>query len=196
MGKAARANSEARRAWIDSLSPTDNAAREAAEALLDNFVKPAKATGMCYRMTYFLHLYLAELGIPSIPIVGWVTDGRDELAISHAWVDVGGRKIDVTLVHASPEIDSIAGKALILDRPVGAGADYAYFPHKERRHLDADEEAATISTEVRRLIAYKQDQHAEMAKRAGDAGEMRRFLDAASDGITYERLKAIVQRRP
>lgn len=193
MGKAARANANARQAWIAALSPDENTAREAAESLLDNFVRPAKATGMCYRMTYFLHLYLAELGIPSTPVVGWVTDGRDDLAISHAWLDVDGRKIDVTLVHADPGINSIAGKALILDRPVGAGADYAYFLAKEGRHVDADRAAAETSAEISQLLAYKEQQHAEMTRRACDASEMRSFLDAAPDGIDYERLKAIIE---
>lgn len=40
MGKAARASS------AESLSPEENTVREAAEALLTNFVLPAKTTGM------------------------------------------------------------------------------------------------------------------------------------------------------
>lgn len=115
--------------------------------------------------------------------------------MSHAWLDVGGRKIDLTLVHTDPDIGAVAGKVLILDRSVGTGADYSYFRQKERRHIEADEWASQSSANIRSVLSQKAKEHVQMTKCAGDAAEMRRFLDAAPDGIRYERLKEIVRER-
>lgn len=195
MGKAARVNVEARQAWIASLTRQENLAREAAELLLSRFILPAGATGMCYRMTFFLHLYLAEKGISSLPVVGWVTDGRDDIAMSHAWLALSGKKIDLTLTNVDPSLAAIAGETLILDRPVRKDTHYSYFLNKEDRHFAADKLAAS-TMEIRRLLDRKLDEHAQMVKRAADAKEMRRFLDAAPDGLTFERLKEKVFRNP
>lgn len=188
MGKEAKAKAEARKAWIASLTPDENKGRNAAEQLLENFILPARTTGMCYRMTFFLHLYLSELGIDTQPVVGWVTDGRDDLAISHAWLEQDGKKIDLTLVNVDRNMSSIPGKAIILDKASGMGADYSYFRAKEDRHLQADEGAAEFP-EIRQIMSRKQAEHEQMTALATDAAEMRRFLDAAPDGWTFERLK-------
>jgi hypothetical protein len=54
-----------------------------------------------------------------MPVVGWITDGRDDIAISHAWLDVNGKKIDLTLgrvIHES-----------MLVRVVIRGSKHSYF---------------------------------------------------------------------
>lgn len=65
MGKAARTKEHLREAWISSLSKDENYAREAAENLLQRFLIPAEATGMCYRITFLLLSILwKKLSIP------------------------------------------------------------------------------------------------------------------------------------
>jgi arylamine N-acetyltransferase len=88
MGKAARENMKQRQTRISSLNDDENVAREAAENLLRRFIVPSESTGMCYRMTFLLNLYLQEKGVASTPVVGWITDGRDDIAMSHAWLMV------------------------------------------------------------------------------------------------------------
>ena len=193
MGRAARAKAEQRRAWLSSLSSDENVAREAAENLLRRFIIPSEATGMCYRMTFFLHLYLQQKGVGSIPVVGWITDGRDDIAISHAWLDVNGKKIDLTLGRVSYE-SMLVGEILILDRVVSSGAKHSYFVEKEQKHLDADAFLASEPTSSM-LLDHKNAEHKIMAERARDPEEMREFLDGAPDHWTYERLKAVLEGR-
>jgi hypothetical protein len=188
MGKQAKANAVARQAWLTSLTREEDIARKAAELLLSKLILPEKATGMCYRVTFFLHLYLTELGVPSEPIVGWVTDGRNDLAMSHAWLEVGGKKIDLTLVNVDPGLDAVVGRVLILDRPAGTGAAYAYFRQKEERHLAADR-AATAHSPIRELYERKAAEHQQMLELAKNTRGIRQFLDAAPDGLTFELMK-------
>lgn len=193
MGKAAKAEADQRQAWISSLSEDENYAREASENLLRRFLIPFEATGMCYRMTFLLHLYLAEKGVESTPVVGWITDGRDDISISHAWLIVNGKKIDLTLGQVSHE-SMLVGEVIILDRVVSPGAPHTYFLDKEDKHLEADAILASQSTS-RMLLEHKNLEHVEMADRAADPAEMRTYLDAAPDGWTYERLKAVIEGR-
>lgn len=193
MGKAARAKAERRQVWLSSLSSNENVTREAAENLLRRFVTPSGSTGMCYRMTFLLHLYLKQKGVASVPVVGWITDGRDDIAISHAWLDVNGKKIDLTLGRVSHE-SMLVGEILILDHVVSPGAKYSYFVEKEQKHLDADALLASQPTSSMPLN-HKNAEHEIMVERASDTGEMREFLDGAPDHWTYERLKAALEGR-
>lgn len=193
MGKAARAKAEQRQAWVASLSEEENLVRDAAENLLRRFIIPSESTGMCYRMTFLLHLYLREKGVASKPVVGWITDGRDDVAISHAWLEVNGKKTDLTLGKVSHE-SMLIGERLILDHVVSLGAKHAYFVDKEQKHLDADAILSSQATSSM-LLEHKNAEHEMMADRAGDPEEMREFLDGAPDHWTYERLKAAIEGR-
>ncbi|KFL25146.1 hypothetical protein JP74_21195 [Devosia sp. 17-2-E-8] len=193
MGKAARAKADQRQAWISSLSEDENYAREAAENLLRRFLIPSEATGMCYRMTFLLHLYLAEKGVDTIPVVGWITDSRDDISISHAWLTVNGKKIDLTLGRVSHE-SMLVGEVIILDHVVSPGALHTCFLDKEEKHLAADAILSSQPTS-RTLLEHKNLEHVEMTDRAADPDAMRKYLDSAPDGWTYERLKAVIEGR-
>ena len=190
MGRAAKANAARRDEWTTSLTADENVAREAAENLLRRFIIPSASTGMCYRMTFLLHLYLTEKSVPSRPVVGWVTDGRDDIAISHAWVEVNAKKIDLTLGRVNHE-SMVTGEVLILDNVVTPGAQHHYFVRKGPEHLDADALMESQPTSSM-LLAHKNAEHEQMLARASDDGEMRKFLDGAPDGWTYNRLKAVI----
>lgn len=192
MGKAAKANAARRDEWTSSLTADENVAREAAENLLRRFILPESSTGMCYRMTYLLHLYLSEKAVPSVPVVGWVTDPRDDLAISHAWVEVGGKKIDLTIGLVSDD-SMLEGNVLVLDKTVIPGSEYEYFPDKLQQHLDAD--AGVSDPRHRAILSHKNIEHQEMKLRSTDPQAMRAWLDKAPDGWTYELLKARIEGR-
>jgi hypothetical protein len=193
MGKAAKIKADQRQTWISSLSDEENYALAAAENLLRRFLIPSGATGMCYRMTFLLHLYLAENGVASTPLVGWVTDGRDAVSISHAWLIVNGKKIDLTLGRVGHE-SMLVGEVIILDHVVSPGALHRYFLDKEDIHFEADEILASHPTS-KMLLEHKNLEHIEMRDRAADPREMRAFLDGAPDGWTYDRLKAVIEGR-
>lgn len=193
MGKAARENAKQRQIWVSSLNDDENVAREAAENLLRRFIVPSESTGMCYRMTFLLNLYLQEKGVASTPVVGWITDGRNDIAMSHAWLVVNGKKIDLTLGRVSHP-SMLRGEILVLDNVVKPGAKHSYFVEKEQKHLDADALLASQGTSSL-LLKHKNAEHESMVKRACDTEELRQYLDSAPDRLTYERLKAALEGR-
>lgn len=192
MGRAARETAKQREAWLSSLDEHENVAREAAENLLRRFIIPSESTGMCYRMTFLLSLYLEEKGVVSTPVVGWITDGRDDIAMSHAWLTVNGKKIDLTLIKVSHP-SMLCGEVLILDRVIKTGAKHSYFTEKEKKHLEADAYLASQGSSM--LLKHKEEEHRAMLTRAGNGKEMRRYLDGAPDRLTYKRLKALLEGR-
>ena len=127
-------------AWSDGLSVEELLICQAALGLYNRFLEPSGATGMCYRMTFFLSLYLKERhGLETVVRVGYINDGTDEIYASHAWLEYNGKKIDLTLANTErPEIQ-LTGDMLVLDYPFNKGrANYTY--HFE---LTQEQRAAT-----------------------------------------------------
>ncbi len=190
MGQAKRRGAEIEK-WLASLSPEEAQVADAAQRLLVRFIDPREATGMCYRLTYFLHLYLTEKGIETTPIIGYVNDGTDDVFMSHAWLEYGGKKIDLTLGRPErPELNP-AGDILLLDFPVRRARKYSY-------HLTKSAEAIAVESEWLKdprgaaVVRHKTAEHEAMEKRAKSEAEMRAFLDLAPDGFTYDRLASII----
>jgi hypothetical protein len=149
------------------------------------------ATGMCYRMTFFLHLYLAELGIQTTPVVGYVNDGTDDVMISHAWLDYNDKKTDITL--ANPEYPDITpiGQVIVVDRVVHDGHVYSY--HLEQSTKGLAEEALMLrKPRSAEIVNMKRAEHSAMLARARNASAMRAYIDSAPDRMTFEKLKAAV----
>jgi hypothetical protein len=73
MGQAKRRNAEVQK-WQASLSPEEKAVADTAQRLLQRFIDPSEATGMCYRQTFF--------GIQTTPVVGYVNDGTTFLSLT------------------------------------------------------------------------------------------------------------------
>ncbi len=193
MGHAKRRADENKQ-WINSLTPQERVIADTADRLLNRVLKPMGATGMCYRMTFFLHLYLAELGIQSTPVIGYINDGTDDIMISHAWLGYNGRKTDVTLANTEhPDISPI-GQVIVLDRVIQNGHTYSYHLVQSAKGLAAEVSMLRdpASAEV---VNTKRDEHSAMLTRARDASAMRAFLDSAPDRMTFEMIKAIVNKQ-
>ena len=85
-------------AWLETLSAEERTAFAVARAAYERIIKAQAATGMCYRMAFFLTAYLTERhGIRVEPVVGYINDGTDDIMISHAWIELGGKKTDISL---------------------------------------------------------------------------------------------------
>jgi hypothetical protein len=179
--------------WFDSLTPQERKIAETADRLLNRVLKPIGATAMCYRMTFFLHLYLAELGIQTIPVVGYINDGTDDIMISHAWLDYDGRKTDITLANTErPDIIPI-GQVIILDRVVHNGHTYSYHLEQSAKGLAA-EAGMLQEPQSAEVVNMKRAEHLAMIARARDTSVMRTFLNSAPDRMTFEMLKAVVNK--
>lgn len=190
MGQAKRRSSEIQE-WRTSLSPAEKQVADVAERLLGRFIDPSEATGMCYRLTYFLHLYLLEKGIETLPVIGYVNDGTDDVFVSHAWLECEGRKTDLTLARQERPDLNPPGDILIQDFPFRRLRKYAYHKTKSAAAI-ALEERWLNNPQATNLVRHKAIEHEAMRRRATSNVEMRAFLDGAPDGITYERFKSII----
>lgn len=188
MGQAKRRTSDNQK-WFDSLTTDERKIADTADRLLNRVLKPMGATGMCYRMTFFLHLYLIEMGIQTTPVVGYINDGTDDIMISHAWLDYNGKKTDITLASMEhPDITPI-GQVIVLDRVVHSGHTYSYHLQQSAKGLEA--EGTILSTDV---VNMKRAEHSAMLARARDGSIMRAYIDSAPDRMTFTMLKAIVDK--
>jgi hypothetical protein len=192
MGQAKRRAAEIEK-WVDSLSTEERKIAETADRLLNRVLKPMGATGMCYRMTFFLHLYLAELGIQTTPVIGYINDGTDDIMISHAWLDYKGKKTDITLANTQDLDINPIGQVVVLDRVVHNGHVYSYHPDQSAKGLAA-EVGMLSDPESAGVVHMKRAEHIAMTARAKDASVMRTFLDAAPDRMHFEMLKAVVDK--
>lgn len=190
MGQARRRGVEVQK-WLGSLTPEEKQIFEVAQRLLTRFIDPSEATGMCYRLTYFLHLYLMEKGINTTPVIGYVNDGTDDVYMSHAWLEYEGKKTDLTLARAErPELNP-PGDILIQDFPFRRARKYTYHTTKSEAAVAVEKDWLKDPRSAG-IVRQKAVEHEAMEKRARSAEEMRTFLDGAPDGITYDRIKSII----
>lgn len=181
-----------RQKWLASLDENQTKIFQASENLYRKFLVPAEATGMCYRMTFFLRLYLDQQGVETIPVVGFVNDGTDDFQISHAWLEYAGQKVDLTLGKSErPELNP-EGQVLILDEIYKGGHVYSYSLEKTAAAIAIEREGMK-SPFGARVVVQKADEHAFMANLANDVRAMRQYLDAAPDRITFEKLRDIIE---
>lgn len=196
MGEAKRrreAEARCRQTVLDGLSGDAATLARTAIALFENFIYPRRYTGGCYLTTMFLSRYLREEhGVETEPVVGYVNDGTDNIFVSHAWLEYGGLKTDLTLnvvehAHAVPN-----GAALVLDRVLREGS-VRHTYHREISAAGLAQNAAMMNDpDLRRLLLHKQQEHRDMLERAATPAATKAFMDAAPPGVRYEDMKRAV----
>jgi hypothetical protein len=190
MGQAKQRSAELKK-WQASLSPEEVTVADAVQRLLLRFIDPSEATRMCYRLTYFLHLYFIEKGVSTKPAFGYVNAGTDDVFMSHAWLDYLGKKTDLTLYRAErPELNP-PGDVLILDHPFRRAGTYTYHLTKSAA-AHAVENAWLKDLRGGALVRHKAEEHETMQRRSLNATEMRTFQDSGPHGLTYQRLRSII----
>lgn len=180
--------------WKGTLSDDERIVLDAAMSAHSGIVRSFGLTGACYRLAFLLAVYLLEeYRIEVRPVVGFVCDGESELMVSHAWIEVNGRKTDISLTmtehpHAIP-----SGALLVLDREMrGGDARYTY-------HTERGPDALAMMEELlgnprsRNVALHKEAEHKRMTAIAKSPELMRKYLDAAPDGMTYEVLAARIR---
>ncbi|WP_315718604.1 MULTISPECIES: hypothetical protein [unclassified Bradyrhizobium] len=190
MGQA-KARTASLTQWRALLDPSEQIVFDVAFRTYERFVKPRAATGMCYRMAFFLTAYLAERhGLRVDPVVGFVNDGTDDLMISHAWIELGGKKTDISLTITGQA--NIPGPLLILDREVTRGlATYTY--HRERGAVaEMIEQEFLANPRGREVVIHKRSEHAQMMAIAADTSSIVPYLNAAPDGLGYRQIAAVI----
>jgi hypothetical protein len=189
----AKQRSNAAEAWRNALPKQQKVIAEVCERVFGRFVVPAKATGMCYRLAFFLTTLLrVEHGIEVEPGVGYVNDGDGEAMASHAWIEFANKRTDLSLAFTEHPDVQHPGEVLILDRVVRAGHRYTYHRSRTPTALAAAAYAAS-DTRFAEALAQKEAEHIAMVARAKYSQLMRAYLDAAPDGFDFERLAGLVR---
>lgn len=147
---------------------------------------------MCYHSVFFLNEYLREKhGIATLPVIGYVNDGTDDIMMSHAWLDFGGRKTDVSLaVTEHPDV-SPAGELIVLDKVIKVGHKYSYHHDMGAAGLRALQSVRASGGQA--IVEHKLQEHLLMVARAKDPALIRPYLDAEPNGFDYLKIVKLVE---
>ena len=134
MGEANRRKAEIDRLkqqeqqWLAGLTPAERTAAEVAARTHSRLVERRGLTGGCYLLAFFLkELLHSKYSVQTDLVVGWVNDGDWPGVTSHAWIELGGKKIEISLTRTEIPESQLPGDLLILDRIVRPGvAKYTY----------------------------------------------------------------------
>lgn len=133
MGEAKRRQHEHAQ-WTASLNDKERVIAAAVLHIHDRLARQAGLVQACYFYALFTTKYLRqEKGIDVTPVVGWASHG--DLLFGHAWIDVDGKRIDLSLTRTTRPDVAPPGELIVLDRAVKAGATYVY-------HADTTEDIA------------------------------------------------------
>lgn len=181
--------------WKQTLSADERIVLDAALCAYSNIVLAFGITGACYRLAFFLTVYLLEeRGIPVCAVVGFVCDGETEMMTSHAWVELNGKKIDLALTLTEHPEAQPSGALVILNREFRTGrARYSYHSARSPDALALVERLGRDPV-YRDVVRHKEIEHQKMATIAKSPELMRQFLDAAPDGLDYEALASRIRQ--
>lgn len=195
MGEAKRRKADidrlksARSEWLSSLSDDEMVIADVSERAFNRIVWSLRLTGGCYLMTFFLKEYLwQDKALRSDAVVGWVNDGTGPLMASHAWLEVGGKKIDINLALTEyPEVQP-PGSVIILDHVIRPGkASYTYHLDRSAEAVLAEQKGSSSSREFAALCAMKNEEHIAMKARSTSDDLMGAYLRSAPPDRGYER---------
>ena len=119
--------------------------------------------------------------------MGWINDGTWDGAASHAWIEFGGKKTDISLTRTSHPQHHPPGALLVLDHVVRPGrVSYQYDRHLSEAAAAGIERAAQLDEKLRMGNEMKQQQHATIAELASTPAGVKQYLDMAPPGGRYE----------
>ncbi len=196
MGESTRKANDLK-AFRASLTAEEKTTYDLAQRFLKNMIIPRRMRGACYRVSVLLNRILAkEYGVTSTIVLGWINDG-DDIFISHAWLEIGGKKTD--LMAERPMYEELnRGPTIILDHVFKGSSNitYSYHLNKTPAALAVDAAmAATIPNHRGRLCA-KDAEHAKIATAIASESARDAFLEECAhrsgDGYTYARILSMI----
>jgi len=197
MGEAQRRKAEIEkmsRLYTDWLATLTQPEREVAQVLMrahERIVKGKRLFGACYLLSFFLHQYLKqEKGIETAVVVGWINDGTTPLMISHAWLELEGKKSDITLTHTEHLDGQLTGELIILDYVVRSGkVKYTY--HRQRT-TEAVTALQKLREEMPWAVDVKEAEHLQMEETSKSEAMIRKYLNAAPIDRNYDALARLL----
>lgn len=198
MGEAkrrARAYDDAKAKLIASLSDEGKVVASSAIGIFEGFIAPQRYTGGCYLVTMTLHRYLAdEHGIKTVPVIGYVNDGTDDIFISHAWLEHEGLKTDLTLHQTEYPDIQLPGAVLVMDQPIRQGVvQHTYHVERTDEGMKAAQRMLA-HPETAAIAKHKEQEHLDMVDRAQSRALMDAYLQAAPIECGYAAMTAPLRR--
>ncbi len=174
--------------WRNGLSDPERLVVSAAMQTYERFIVATQATGMCYRMAFFLSTYLLrEHAITAPVVVGYVNDGTGDVMTSHAWIEFDGKKTDISLTITDEPSVQLQGQLIVLDQVLKEGRAYTYHRAQDEAALKALR-AIYADPRFRQLAERKDREHEMMSDIARDPERIMDFLNGAPDGFDYAEL--------
>lgn len=196
MGESKRKAGELK-SFLDNLTEDERTAYDLTQRLLQGFIKPMGMHGACYRVSVLLNRLLTkEYGVASNIVLGWINDG-DDIFISHAWLEIGTKKIDLMAERPMHE-ESNRGPTIILDHVFKGASNitYSYHLHKTPAALAVDAAMAAEDPFYREMLGVKDAEHAKIAAAIASDSTRDDFLDECAhqsgDGYTYSRILSAI----
>jgi hypothetical protein len=178
--------------WRANLSGEESTIRELAERLDTRLVRGRRFSEGCYHLAFFMTRYLALQGIEVTPIIGWVNDGTWKGVASHAWIEYGGKKTDVSLSYTTHPDVVPTGGLIVHDYVLRAGkASYVYYKNDDPAALERLRWMRTVQ-EFRGVLAHKEREHRRMLEIASSPKLIEEYLASAPAGGRFEDLSALV----
>lgn len=152
MGEANRRKRE-QALWTASLTEKERVVAATALHIHERLAKQSGLVQACYFYALFMKKYLKqEKGIDVTTVVGW--GSNDKIVFGHAWIDVDGKRVDVSLTRTIRPDLAPPGELIVLDRVMKAGATYAYHPETtEEIKNTAGQEQLDFCAKMRRIAA-------------------------------------------
>ncbi len=197
MGEAQRRKAEIEkvsRLYTDWLATLTQSEREVAQVSMrahERIVKGKRLLGACYLLSFFLHQYLKrEKSIETTIVVGWINDGTTPLMISHAWLEFGGKKSDITLTHTEHPDVQLTGELIILDHVVRSGrVKYTYHRQRTAEAMSAVQE---LREELPWAVDAKEAEHQQMEGMSKSETLIQSYLDGAPNDRSYDALARLL----
>lgn len=198
VGESKRKNNDLK-AFVANLNSDEKTAYDLAQRLLKSLIKPKGMHGACYRVSVLLNRILSnEYGVTSEVVLGWINDG-DDVFISHAWLEIGGKKVDLMAERPMHE-GSNRGPTIILDHVFKGSSNitYSYHLHKTPEALAVNAAMSAEDPRYGEMLSIKDREHAKVAAAIASDSDKDAFLDecaiCSGDGYTYARILSAIGR--
>lgn len=196
MGEAKRKANDFKE-FLSNLTPSEKTTYDLTQRLLNKVIKPESMHGACYRVSVLLNRILAkEYGVASNVVLGWLNDG-DDIFISHAWLEVEGKKVD--LMAERPRVDGAnRGPTIILDHVFKGSSNITYSYHLEKTQaaLAAEARMIALSPQFFDELRDKDAEHAEVEAALESDATKDAFLDKCAlrsgDRATYAHFLSLI----
>lgn len=181
--------------WVSELTPEERVVAAISERAHARIVRRMELVSACYLLAFFLHeLFAEDYGIRTDLIVGWINDGEWPGVASHAWLEMGGKKIDISLGKMDLPESQPVGDVIVLDRVVRPGAArYTYYREAPAEALAYIDEAIRKGEIPAAIVEAKNLEHAYMLELSKTPGGVKRYLSGAPPGRSYSALQRILQ---